>query len=149
MNTSLDVFEGHIVLYCKNHYNFVDIDIDFITGLQRIWAFRCGYPIEAIDSSSLEYIANALYRIIKKTKPEKLEYLFELIHKDISKDYLVSNQNLKSIEKLIFIYRSELIDLTIFNGNVPLIKLPISNKKLFKRILNGEATSKDYKLLNE
>lgn len=146
----LETFEGHIVLYCKNHYQVENVD--FITGLQRIWAIRCGYDVEAIDNGSKEYIANAMYKIIKKTNPQKLDYLFELVHKEISKDYLSTYEGLTSIEKLIKIYRGELAFLQIKDskskgGYTTLIKLPKPQKRVFKRIINGKGGYNDYKLI--
>ena len=153
---TLDNFEGHLILYCKGHYAVNKVD--FLTGLRRIWAVRCGFDVEHIDKSIDEYIANALYRIVKKVKPNKVEYLFELIHKEVSKTYLSTYEGLSTIEILIMIYRSELSEAQVreskaklsgkpMSGYTTLIKLPKPQKRLFKRIVSGKGEYNDYKLV--
>lgn len=140
---TLDSFEGHLVLYCKGHYAVNKVD--FLTGLRRIWAVRCGFDVEHIDKSIDEYIANALYKIVKKVKPNKVEYLFELIHKEVSKTYLSTYEGLNTIETLIMIYRSELWDTQVKDKGKTLIKLPKPQKRLFKKIVSGKGEYTDYK----
>lgn len=140
---TLDNFEGHLVLYCKGHYSVNKVD--FLTGLRRIWAVRCGFDVEHIDKSFDEYIANALYKIVKKVKPNKVEYLFELIHKEVSKTYLSTYEGLNTIETLIMIYRNELWDAQVKDKNKTTLKLPKPQKSLFKKIVGGKGEYTDYK----
>ena len=49
----LENFEGHLVLYCKGWYSVKDVE--FLVGLRRIWAVRCGFDVEHIDKSIDEY----------------------------------------------------------------------------------------------
>ena len=140
---TLDNFEGHLTLYCKGHY--ATNKVDFLTGLRRIWAVRCGFDVEHIDKSIDEYIANALYKIVKKVKPNKVEYLFELIHKEVSKTYLSTYEGLDTIETLIMIYRSELWDAQVKDKGKTLIELPKPQKRLFKKIVSGKGEYTDYK----
>ena len=140
---TLDSFEGHLVLYCKGHYSVNKVD--FLTGLRRIWAARCGFDVEHIDKSSDEYIANALYKTLKKVKPNKIEYLFELIHKEVSKTYLSTYEGLNTIETLIMIYRGELWDTQVKDKNKIILKLPKQQKRLFNKIVSGKGEYTDYK----
>jgi len=141
----LENFEGHLILYCKGWYSYKDVD--FLTGLRRIWAVRCGFNVEDIDKSIDEYIANALYKTLKKLEHRKIEYLFEIIHKEVSKTYLSTYENLNTIETLIMIYKSELWQVQIKEKNKFLVKLPKPQKRLFKRIISGKAEYNDYKLM--
>lgn len=141
----LENFEGHIVLYCKGHYSVKDVD--FLTGLRRIWAVRCGFDVKHIDKSIDEHIANALYKTLKKLEPQKIEWLFELVHKEIAKDYLDTYKNLTHIESLIKIYRSHIFEVQIRESKKWLIKLPKPQKRLFKRIVSGKGEYNDYKLV--
>ena len=139
----LDNFEGHLVLYCKGHYSVNKVD--FLIGLRRIWAVRCGFDVEHIDKSIDEYIANALYKTLKKVKPNKVEYLFELIHKEVGKTYLSTYAGLSTIETLIMIYRNELWDAQVKDKNKTILKLPKPQKRLFKKIVSGKGEYTDYK----
>lgn len=141
----LENFEGHLVLYCKGWYS--NKNVDFLTGLRRIWAVRCGFDVEHIEKSIDEYIANALYKTLKKLEPNKIEYLFELVHKEVSKTYLSTYEGLDTIETLIMIYRSELWNVQVRGKNKTLIKLPKPQKRLFKRIVSGKGDYNDYKLV--
>jgi len=140
---TLENFEGHLVLYCKGWYSIKDVD--FLTGLRRIWAVRCGFDVEHIDKSIDEYIANALYKTLKKVAPQKTEYLTELIHKEVSKTYLSTYEGLSVIETLIMIYRSEIWSVSVKENGKTLIKLPKPQKRLFKKIVNGKGEYTDYK----
>lgn len=139
----LEKFEGHLVLYCKGWYSVKDVD--FLTGLRRIWAIRCGFDVEHIDKSIDEYIANALYKTLKKLNPKKIEYLSELIHKEVSKTYLSTYEGLSTIETLIMIYRSEIWAVSIKENGKTIIKLPKPQKRLFKKIVKGKGEYNDYK----
>lgn len=141
----LETFEGHILLYCKGHYQVKDVD--FLIGLRRIWAVRCAFDFEYIDKSIDTYIANALYKILKKLEPNKIEYFFELIHNEVGKTYLSTYEGLDTIETLIMFYRSHLWQTTVKENGKKLIKLPKPQKRLFRGIVSGKDKYNDYKLV--
>lgn len=145
----LDKFEGHIVLYCKGYYNLDNVR--FIEGLQRIWAVRCGLDVEFANSHLNENIADALYRIMEKLIPNKLEYLWQIIHREVAKTYLSQYEGLSCIEKLIMIYRSNIMRIRIkekvHKNYRTLIKLPKPKRQVFKRIVLGNGEFNDYKLI--
>lgn len=138
-------FQAHIILYCKGYYQ--QEDVDFFTGLRRIWAVRCGHDIEHIDTSYDEYIADNFYRILKELKPKRLEYLWEQIHRELGKNYLWQ-KDMTAIEKLINLYRSEIMNIQIrekVNKQYrTLIKLPKPQKRLFSKIVKGNFEYNDY-----
>lgn len=142
----LEEFDGHIVLYCKGWY-YQD-DVDFLVGLRRIWAIRCGYDYQENDKSADEYIADRMFNIIVQANP-KLDFVHfqKRLHQELSKDYLSLYQGLNTIEKLIKIYRSELIMLQIKDDRKTLIKLPNPKNRVFSRILKGKGEYSDYKLI--
>lgn len=144
MITLEEKFDGHIILYCKNHYNLPNVD--FITGLQRIWAVRCGLPIDCINKSFNEYIADKLYNIFKLCKPTKVEYFQNILHKGLCDDW--KYKDLNAIERCIMIYRNELMQLQVKEkGNKnykKIIHLPKPQKRLFKKIVSGKAEYNDY-----
>ncbi len=136
-------FDGHIILYCKGHYNLKDVD--FITGLQRIWAVRCGISVEHIRDSFNEYIADKLHEIFAKCKPEKLYYFHQILNKGLCDDW--AYEGLTAIERVIMIYKNELMMLQIKEENKTLIKLPKPQKRIFKRIVKGKGVYNDYTLV--
>lgn len=145
---TLEKFQGHIILYCKSHYRVEDVD--FITGLRRIWAVRCGHDVEHIDNSSDEYIANEMYRIIKATMPKKLNYFHEIVHKQLGSRFMFKDERNKTpLERLINIYGTELALMqvrekrNVYFKNI--IKLPRPQRRLFNRILSGKGRYEDYK----
>lgn len=146
---TLENFEGHLVLYCKGHYSVKNVD--FLTGLRRIWAVRCGFDVEHIDKSMDEYVANALYKTLKKLEPNKMDYLFELIHKEVGKTYLSTYEGLDTIETLIMIYRNQIRQVAVREKvgekYKQTVKLPNPQKRLFKRIVSGKGEYNDYKLV--
>ena len=153
-------FDGHIILYCKGHYNLKNVD--FIVGLQRIWAVRCGLPVENARGSFNEYMANKLHEIFAKCSPKKLSYFHQIMNKGLCDEW--QYQGLNAIEKVIMIYRNELMMLQIKGTKeqhkslpigeqnkkrkVTLIELPKPQKRLFKKIVNGKGEYNDYKLVN-
>ncbi len=144
---TLEKFEGHIVLYCKGHYNVKDVD--FLVGLRRIWAVRCGLLVEHISKRVDESIADELYRILEQTIPQRMPYLWQIIHRDIENDWKF--KDLSPLERLIMIYNSE-IHMTQTKEKVNknykwLIKLPKPQKRLFKRIVSGKGQYNDYNLV--
>lgn len=159
MITIEEKFDGHIILYCKSHYNVKDVD--FITGVQRIWAVRCGLSVEHINSSINEYVADKMHEIFAKCNPNKLPYFHQILNKGLCDEW--SYEGLSAIERVIMIYRSELRKLKIRETkeqykNLPikkrtaetittLIKLPRPQKRLFKRIVSGKGEYNDYKLV--
>ena len=140
-------FDGHIILYCKGHYNLKNVD--FIIGLQRIWAIRCGLPFDSISGSFNEYIADRMYNIFKFCKPSKIDYFQDILHKGICDEW--NYKNLNGIERCIMIYANELNMLQIKDKKdknyITLIKLPKVQKRLFKRIISGKGEYVDYKLV--
>lgn len=147
-------FDGHIILYCKGHYNLKNVD--FITGLQRIWAVRCGLSINNISDSLNEYIADKLHEIFAKCNHKKLPHFHQILNKGLCDNW--NYENLNAIERVIMIYRNELMSLQIkestgtllekpMKGYTTLIKLPKPQKRLFKRIVNGKGEYEDYKLV--
>lgn len=142
----LDEFDGHIVLYCKGWY--YQGNVDFLVGLRRIWAIRCGYDYQEDDKSADEYIADRLFKIIVQTNP-KLDFVHfqKRLHQELSKDYLSLYQGFNTFEKLIKIYQSELVMLQIKDDKKTLIKLPNPKKRVFSRILKGKGEYNDYKLI--
>lgn len=145
---NLDVFDGHIVLLCKYHYK-VD---DFFKALAQLWAIRCGYDYKDTPKDVYVNIANRMYRIIKKTEPQRLNYLMELIHKGVDKDAFYKPQNMTPIQAIIWEYREILLGLTTHektkNGEwKTLVKLPEPQKEIFKRIFSDGGQYTDYNLL--
>lgn len=144
---TIDTLQGHLVLYCKNHYNVKNVD--FLIGLRRIWAIRCGYNYRDNDKSCDRYIANEFYRIFKQLNPRKAEYFFEILHEEILNEW--KYEGLNSLERLIMAYRNELMMIIIREkiGNKwhNLIQLPKVRKQVFKRIVRGNGKYDDYKLL--
>ena len=137
-------FDGHIILYCKGYYNLKDVD--FIVGLQRIWAIRCGLSVEYINSSINEYIADHLHEIFVKCNPSKLSYFHQILNKGICDEWMY--KNLSGIERVIMVYINELMQLQIKEEKRKiLIKLPKPQKRLFKRIVSGKTNYNDYKLV--
>jgi len=147
-------FDGHIILYCKGWYNLNNVD--FIVGLQRIWAVRCGLAVEQSSSYLNEYIADHLHEIFAKCNPKKLPYFHQILNKGLCDEW--SYEGLNAIERVIMIYKNELAQLQIkeskaklsgkpMSGYTTLIKLPKPQKRLFKRIVSGKAEYNDYKLV--
>ena len=140
-------FDGHIILYCKGYYN--QKDVDFIVGLQRIWAVRCGLSFDNIRDSFNEYMADKMHEIFAKCKPQKLTYLHQILNKGLCDEW--SYKGLTAIERVIMIYANELAQLQIKekkNKNyTTLIKLPKLQKRLFKKIVSGKGDYIDYKLV--
>jgi hypothetical protein len=143
---NLDVFQGHIILYCKGHYK-VKTD-KFFEGLKRIWAVRCGYDYEHSSSDILVYVANDMYRIIAACQPERLSYLMEVIHKEVGNQAFYKPQNMTPIEAIIWEYRSIISNLQVRekvdNKWKLLINIPKLKKQIFNRILNGNYRNDDY-----
>lgn len=142
-----DKFQAHIILYCKGYYQ--QNNVSFHEGLRRIWAVRCGLSLEHINERFDEYIADELYRIIALTKPKRIPYLIEAIHKELTKTLLFDFEKERTaIEKLIFLYMNELMMLQVkdkVNKNYrTLIKLPKPQKRLFAKIVKGNFEYNDY-----
>lgn len=138
-------FDGHIILFLKNHYKVKDIDL--FTGLRRIWATRCAIPFEFADKSMDTYIANRLYKILERISPNKIKYLHEIVHDELGKDYLNTYKNLSHIETLIKVYSSEIAWSTVNEGGKKLYKLPKPQKRVFNGILKAEEKYNNYKLV--
>lgn len=140
-----DIFDGHIILLCKNYYTMKS---GLVESLKMIWAIRCGYDYKKDNNSSLRYIMNHLYKMVDKTINDHVAF-HEKMHESLTS---FSYKNLELIETLIHFYCSELAFLQIREKtsnnkwNI-LVKLPKPNKRVFNRILNGNGRYEDYKLI--
>lgn len=143
----LDKFQKHVVLYCKGHYEFPKGDKGFFEGLKMIWAIRCGYDYENCSSDVLSYIANDMYKIISKCMPDKLPYLMELLHRELTRG-LGKPDNLSPIEALVHEYGSLLSGMQVKElvGRKYkwIIKLDKPQPRLFNRILKNKGKYGDY-----
>lgn len=140
-----EIFDGHIILYCKGHYRVEGVD--FISGLQRIWAVRCGIELKYIKPSMNEYIADKLHEIFAKCTPKKLHYFHQILYKGLCDEW--NYKGLSGIERVIMVYANELMGLQIKESTIKgkyktLIKLPKPQKQLFKRIVRGNIQKGDY-----
>ena len=140
-------FDGHIILFCKGHYKCPN---SYIKGLRIIWSIRCGYPYNEKDHSVDRYIANKLYSLLKELNPERISYIQERIHDDITCSWRFEKDS-TPIEKLIYIYISEIANIQVKEKKgeryVWLFKLPKPMKKLFNKILSGKGSYDDYWLV--
>ena len=100
-------FDEHVILLCKGHYKCSSL----LEGLRMIWVIRCGHEYNSNDTSSYRYIANRLYKILQELQPERMSYLQEIIHDEITCDWKFREYS--SIERLISIYCSEICNITI------------------------------------
>ena len=145
----LSTFDGHLVLWCKCHYS-AENNVELLDELRRIWAIRCGLDFKHVDNYSFEYIANRMYKILVACEPRKEKYIHEIIHKELTSP-IGYPDTYKPIEKLIYIYRSQIANLQIcevsFENKITLIDLPTPQPEIFKRITNGQGEYKDYDLI--
>ena len=85
--------------------------------------------------------------ILIACEPQKEKYIHELIHKELTSS-IGYPDNLTPIQKLIWIYRSQIGALQIYEINgqdkKTLIDLPNSQFEIFKRITNGQGEYGDY-----
>jgi hypothetical protein len=150
----LDKFQGHIVLYCKCHYNSPDGEKGFFEGLKKIWAVRCGYDYSLTGNDTLTYIADDMYNIISACMPDKLTNLMSRIHREINPMVLISKpKDMIPIEAIIWEYRSILSNLQVKRKHenkdeyIEIVKLPDPMPEVFNRILAGKGEYGDYKLI--
>ena len=140
-------FDGHIILYCKSHYQVKDVD--FILGLQRIWAVRCALPFDSIRGSFNEYLADKMHEIFAKCAPNKLPYFHQIMNKGLCNEW--QYEGLSAIERVIMIYRNELMQLQVKESKnekfKTLIKLPKPQKRIFRGIVSGNEKYNDYRLV--
>lgn len=148
----LDKIQGHIVLYCKGHY---DIEkINFFEGLKMIWAIRCGYDYKHTSTDTLIYIANDMYKIISKCMPGKFSSLMDNLHRELVWK-IGKPKDMSAIESLIWEYGSMLSNMQIRylpEGKKKyqwIVKLPKSKKQVFNRILRGNGRYTDYELITK
>jgi hypothetical protein len=150
----LDDFQGHIILYCKSHYNFPKTEKGFFEGLKMIWAIRCGYDYELTGQDTLTYIANDMYRIIEKCLPTKIPYIMETMHRELVWN-IGKPENLTPIEAIIWEYHSHISQMQIKEKSEGkkryqwIVKLPKPKKRIFNRILNGNGRYSDYDLITK
>lgn len=148
----LEKFQGHIVLYCKGHYgpkNGMDVP-EFLEGLKRIWAIRCGYAYEHTASDTLSYIADDMWKIISTSMPERLEYITSQMHRQLCGWFLPKGLN--AIESIVWYYRGILSDLKVKDINdgksITLVKLPKPMCRVFNRIVAGNGKYEDYWIID-
>jgi hypothetical protein len=136
------------MLLCKNHYKYND----FFEALKMIWAVRCGYDYTLTSKDALSYIADDLYDIIRKCQPEKLPYLMETIHKEVTNPAFCK-PTMTPIEAIIWEYKSIIhrmqIKELIEEKYEPIILLPKPQGRIFNRILRGSGKHTDYYTITE
>ena len=137
---------GHIVLYCKNHYKHSN---SIIEDLKKIWAIRCGYDYDSKDNTMVKNIIDNLYMILKPYISNEQRFQENLHEHLLSWMY----KDLNTAERLIYFYCSELANLQVRKQISDkkwewIVKLPKPKKKLFNRILAGNGKYDDYKLIN-
>lgn len=142
MNNSLSTIQGHLVLFCKNHYKSPSL----LEGLRMIWAIRCGYNYRKDDKSVDRYIADEMYKIAVLCGCQNIQ---EKIHDRLQWEYRY--EGLTALESLIQIYCCEIafVQVREKTGKVykNIIKLPKPKKQVFNRILRGNGRYDDYKLI--
>lgn len=143
------VIEGHIILYCKGHYK---TGTDFLIGIRRIWAIRCGLDEEhTLDKGADTYIADSMLKLIVGLVPERMDRIYYEIHQCLEKPK-PWYKDLNPLENLIMLYRSEIamiqIQEKIGDEWWALIKLPKPNNILFEKIINGFGEHSDFKLIS-
>lgn len=141
-------FQGHMVLYCKLHYQVQNVT--FLQGIRRIWALRCGLDQEHTEKGQSDrYIANELYKILISLNPSIISNYYQIIHQELENNFRF--EGLNALERLILIYRSEIMSIQIKEklgeDYVSIIQLPEPNQPLFERIIAGRAEYSDYKLV--
>ena len=151
----LDAFDGHLILYCKGWYRN-NKNESFFEGLKKIWAIRCGYDYNPEEGDNvLQYIANSMFGLIieceKIDSPDKIKWLMDVVHKDVSVRSFKPTDIDTPIKDLIYSYRGRLMALAIRDvaNKDELIKLPKPMKRVFNRILNGNGRYGDYKLIKK
>ena len=146
----LEKFQKHIVLYCKGQYDEPKGDKGFFEGLKMIWSVRCGYGYDQCSSDVLSYIANDMYKIVSKCMPEKLPYLMDLIHRELTNS-IGKPKNLTPIEALVFEYGSLLSNIQVREKVGEdyqwVVNLENPQPELFNRILSGGGEYGDYNLV--
>lgn len=150
-NAEITPIQGHIILYCKFHYDYDGISR--IEGLKRLWAARCAYDYNEQDNSCLEYIANDLFEIICAISNFNIIEFQKELHKAMFDYY--RNEKDSVIERVINYYIFQLTYITVADYNptsrktTMLINLPKPKKRLFKKIISGKGNYNDYKLLQK
>ena len=144
-NKAIDIlgFDGHLVLYCKRHYHVESVD--FLVGMRRMWATKCGYDYRDGDKSVDRHIADHLCEIIKLSMPSKFSYLYEIVHYELSNEW--KYEGMTTFEKLIFIYAMQVMQMQVREGKTKIINLPKPKKQVLKRIIRGNGRYKDYELV--
>jgi hypothetical protein len=133
-------FDGHIILYCKRHY---DLRVNTITALRRIWAVRCGLSIEYATKFMDTSILNYLYEILITIDPTT--DVSERIHSKLAHDGSITTS------ELISIYVSALMTTEVknkVNGEwITLINLPTPNPNVMNKIINGRGRPEHYDVI--
>jgi hypothetical protein len=156
----LSALEAHLVLYCKGHYDPKDDNDDNVSlteGMARLQAVFCGFNHDE-SSIRMEFVADRLWKILKKCcEPWKMEHIQYEIHKRLSGDFIIP-KDLTAIEKLIWIYRSEISCLSVKEKDEktgewhPIISLPENteeDKKFLTEIVKGKYPEDWFKKIGE
>ena len=133
-------FDGHLVLYCKRHYDVYYVD--FTLGLQRIIAVYSGIDTENV---SKHHILTKLSKIVSVLYSDwSIEQILSHVHEAICNNYY---EECSIEDRLIFQYCSLIYGSQIKSGKKVLVELPKPQKRLFKRIVRGNGNYNDYKLV--
>ena len=146
----LNTWEGHIVLLCKGWYsNKSNSDIDFFDKLRRIWAIRCGVD-EFTGDRVLENVADTMYKILKKCRPDQMDYFHEILHRELAGGF-GKPENMSHIQAIVWEYRSRISGLRIKEKVddkwIKLVRLPKPQKRISNRIIKGNGEFNDYELI--
>lgn len=138
--------DGHIILYCKSHYNHSG---SLLEDLKKIWAIRCGYPYDKNDNSMTINILNRLYKILQPTIINHIHFQEQLHNHLVNWVY----KDLSTFENILIFYIGNITNIQIKekinNKWITLIKLPKPNKRVFNRIIRGNGRYEDYKLIDK
>lgn len=150
----LSNFDGHLVMLCKGTYFNPINNISIFRAFRLLWAIRCGHPVpEENDKGADEYIADKLYEILVKVQKQDYVQFQKKIHRELSNMYDYRYEGLSTLERLLLIYRNEIMMLKIKEKKgkryKSIIKLPKPEKRVFNRILKGKGKYTDYEIFND
>jgi hypothetical protein len=135
-------FDGHLILFCKQHYGKTD---NLIEKLKMIWAIRCGYEYKEKDNSMITNIMDGLYHILEPTIIDKSHFQ-QMLHNHITSHLY---KEIPAPHNIIVFYAGEIAHMQIKEKTEgkyykTLVKLPKPQKRIFKRILEGKGKYEDY-----
>lgn len=150
----LSNFDGHLILLCKGHYFKPINNISIFRAFRLLWAIRCGHPVpEENDKGADEYIADKMYEIIVKLKRQDYLDFQKRLHRELSSTYDYRYEGLSNLERLLLVYRSEIMMLQIKEKKgkryKAIIKLPKPEKRVFNRILKGKGRYEGAEIFND